>query len=340
MSTRVNIAIDVMGSDKGPEAVIAGSSVSKTRYPNIHYTFFGDKKLVSKYTKKYKNLKGAFELIHTDDQVLPEDKPSLALRKRKNTSMGVSLTYLKQKKVDAVVSAGNTGALMAMAKLELRMLEGIIRPAIAATFPHKSGEFVMLDLGANTECNTEHLMQFAIMGAEFAKVVLGAEDPRLAILNIGTEQDKGKIYINNTDKALKESYLSKNYIGFIEGNNITSGIADVVISDGFSGNIALKTAEGVATLCSSYIRRIFESSLIGKLCFVMLSSKLAALKDKLDPRKRNGALFLGLNGIVVKSHGGADALGIASAIDIAYEFVFEDVAKKITNNISKVKVTK
>ena len=153
MTTRVNIAIDVMGSDKGPEALIAGSSASKTRFPNIHYSFFGDKELILKYIKKYNNLKGSYDLIHTEHQVLPEDKPTYALRKRKNTSMGVSLSYLKEKKVDALVSAGNTGALMAMSKLELRMLDGILRPAIAATFPHKKGEFVMLDLGANTECN-------------------------------------------------------------------------------------------------------------------------------------------------------------------------------------------
>ena len=173
------------------------------------------------------------------------------------------------------------------------------------------------------------------MGSEYAKVVLGKEEPKLAILNIGTEADKGKVYINETAKNLEKSYLSKNFVGYIEGNDIVNGQVDVVISDGFSGNIALKTAEGVATLCSNYIKNIFESSFLGKISFLLLSKKLAALKDKLDPRKRNGALFLGLNGIVVKSHGGADALGFASAIDIAYEFAYEDIAKKIIGNISK-----
>ncbi|MAH88655.1 MAG: phosphate acyltransferase [Pelagibacterales bacterium] len=335
MTSNINIAIDVMGNDKGPEVIIEASSISKTRYPDIKYTYFGDRKLISKYLKKYRNLIGSYQIMHTEEQVLPEDKPTLALRKRKSSSMGRALAYLKDKKVEALVSAGNTGALMAMAKLELRMLEGILRPAIAATFPHKKGEFVMLDLGANTECSHEHLVQFAIMGSEFAKVVLGKEEPKLAILNIGTEADKGKVYINETAKNLKESYLSKNFIGYIEGNDITSGLADVVVSDGFSGNIALKTAEGVATLCSNYIKNIFQSSFLGKVSFILLSKKLRALKDKLDPRKRNGALFLGLNGIVVKSHGGADALGFASAIDIAYEFADEDIAKKIIGNISK-----
>ena len=335
MTTRINIAIDVMGSDKGPETIIEASSISKTRYPEIKYTYFGNSKLISKYVKKYKNLINSYEIIHTDEEVLPEDKPSLALRKRKSTSMGRALSFLKEKKVEALVSAGNTGALMAMSKLELRMLDGILRPAIAATFPHKKGEFVMLDLGANTECSQDNLLQFAVMGSEYAKVVLGKADPKLAILNIGTEADKGKVYINETAKNLEKSYLSKNFVGYIEGNDIINGQVDVVISDGFSGNIALKTAEGVATLCSNYIKNIFESSFLGKISFLLLSKKLAALKDKLDPRKRNGALFLGLNGIVVKSHGGADALGFASAIDIAYEFAYEDIAKKIIGNISK-----
>ena len=335
MTSDVNIAIDVMGNDKGPDVIIKASSISKTRYPDIKYTYFGDSKVIAKYVNKYANLIGSYQILHTEEEVLPEDKPTLALRKRKKSSMGRALGYLKEKKVQALVSAGNTGALMAMSKLELRMLDGILRPAIAATFPHKKGEFVMLDLGANTECSHEHLIQFAIMGSEFAKVVLGKDEPKIAILNIGTEADKGKMYINETAKNLKESYLSKNFLGYIEGNDITSGLVDVVVSDGFSGNIALKTAEGVATLCSDYIKNIFQSSFLGKLSFILLSKKLAALKDKLDPRKRNGALFLGLNGIVVKSHGGADALGFASAIDIAYEFAYEDIAKKIIENISK-----
>ena len=335
MTTRVNIAIDVMGSDKGPDEIIKASSISKTRFPDIKYTYFGDSKSISNYVKKYKNLINSYQIIHADEHVLPVDKPSFALRKRKRTSMGKALSFLKDKKVEALVSAGNTGALMAISKLELRMLDGILRPVIAATFPHKKGEFVMLDLGANTECSQENLLQFAIMGSEYAKVVLGKEQPKLAILNIGTEADKGKIYINEAANNLKKSYLSKNFLGYIEGNDIVSGQVDVVISDGFSGNIALKTAEGVAALCSNYIKNIFESSFLGKISFLLLSKKLATLKDKLDPRKRNGALFLGLNGIVVKSHGGADALSFASAIDIAYEFAYEDIAKKIIENISK-----
>ena len=337
MQTNLKIAIDVMGSDNGPEAIISGASLSKERYPKIEYLFFGDEELIKRHLKNYKNLNNSYDIIHTQQVVLPEDKPSLALRKRGNTSMGVSLKHLGEKKSNALVSAGNTGALMAMSKLQLRMLEGISRPAIAATFPHDKGEFILLDLGANTDCNTENLMQFAIMGTEFAKVVLGRDNPKIAILNIGTEQEKGKSYINDTANLLENSYLSKNFIGYIEGNDMTKGLADVVVADGFSGNIALKTAEGVAVLCSSYIKKIFQSSILGKISYLLLSKKLSSLKEKLDPRKRNGALFLGLNGLVVKSHGSADSLGFAAAIDIAYEFAQEEVGIKITNSLSKVK---
>ena len=336
MSTNIKIAIDVMWSDNGPGSIISAASLSKIRLPNIYYSFFGDEKIIKSFVKKYNNLENSYEIIHTENIVLPEDKPSLALRKRHTTSMGISLKYLSEKKVNALVSAGNTGALMAMSKLQLRMLEGILRPAIAATFPHHKGEFVLLDLGANTDCNTENIIQFAIMGNEYAKVTLGKENPKIGILNIGTEADKGKSYINQAAEQIKSSYLSKNFIGYIEGNDMTKGLADVVVADGFSGNIALKTAEGVAVLCSNYIKNIFESSLLGKISYILLSKKLHTLKDKLDPRNRNGALFLGLNGIVVKSHGGADALGFASAIDLAYDFVNEEVAKKITNNLSKI----
>ena len=336
MKTDLKIAIDVMGNDNGPESIISGASLSKERSPAIEYIFFGDESLIKIHIKNYKNLINSYDIIHTQQVVLPEDKPSLALRKRNDTSMGVSLKYLSEKKASALVSAGNTGALMAMSKIQLRMLEGISRPAIAATFPHETGEFVLLDLGANTDCNTENLMQFAIMGTEFAKVVLGRDDPKIAMLNIGTEQDKGKPYIKEASDLLKKSYLSKNFIGYIEGSDMTKGLADVVVADGFSGNIALKTAEGVAVLCSSYIKKIFKSSILGNISYFLLSKKLIALKERLDPRKRNGALFLGLNGLVVKSHGSADALGFAAAIDIAYEFAQEEVGAKITKSLSKI----
>jgi glycerol-3-phosphate acyltransferase PlsX len=279
-------------------------------------------------------LKDSFEVIGADDIVSPDDKPSAVLRKSKNTSMGKSLEWLQDKKVDALVSAGNTGALMALSKFKLRTLSGISRPAIATTIPHAKGEFVMLDLGANIECNTENIVQFAIMGSEFAKVVLGKTSPKIGILNVGTEQEKGKATLQEASEFLKKSYLAKEFTGFVEGNEITNGVVDVVVTDGFSGNIALKTAEGIAKLCSVYIKKMFSDTFLGKISYFLIKKSLQTLKIKLDPRNRNGALFLGLNGIVVKSHGGADDLSFAAAIDIALEFSKEGVGDKIVNGLN------
>ncbi len=333
MINRIKIAVDAMGSDNGPEAIVSGAALSKERDPKIFYRFFGNKKELVKIISKYKVLEDSFYITNSDEIVNPDDKPSQAIRKRKNSSMGLAIESLKYKEVDALVSAGNTGALMGMSKLQLRTLEGIQRPAIAATLPNIKGEFVLLDLGANIDCNAAILSQFALMGVEFSKVILGKEKPTVGILNIGTEKEKGTPHIQEAAKIIENSYLSENYIGFIEGNDMTLGLADVVITDGFTGNVALKTAEGVAKLCSSYIKAIFSNSLSGNLSYLLMKRSLETLKQKLDPRNRNGALLLGLNGIVVKSHGGADDLGFAAAIDIATEFARVGVGEKIIKNL-------
>lgn len=333
MLNEVKIAIDAMGSDHGPSAIVSGAALSKERNPSSKYVFFGNEVEIKKETIKHKILYNSYEIINSKEIINPEDKPSQAIRKMKNTSMGMSLEHLSKKNVHAVVSAGNTGALMGISRLKIKTLAGILRPAIAATVPHSNGEFVLLDLGANTVCNAENLVQFAIMGTEFAKVVLGKPDPKVAILNIGTEQEKGKDFIHNATDLIKNTYIKNNFIGYVEGNEITKGVADVVVTDGFSGNIALKTAEGVANLCGKYIKGLFSNSISGKLSYYLLKTPLTTLKDKLDPRKRNGALFLGLNGIVVKSHGGADETSFASAIDIAFEFTKEGVGDKIIKGI-------
>ena len=338
MSDSITIAIDAMGSDKGPEEIISGAALSKERHPESNYIFFGDHKLINKVLNKFVILQKSSEIIDSNFTVSPDDKPSTVLRQSKNTSMGKSLDWLKNKKVHAVVSAGNTGALLALSKFKLRTLEGISRPAIATTIPHSKGELIMLDLGANVECSSENFIQFAIMGSEFAKIILGKEKPRIGILNVGTEQEKGKIILQDVANHLKKSYLSKQFIGFVEGNEITDGIVDVVVTDGFTGNIALKTAEGVAKLCYFYIKNIFTDTILGKVSFFLIRRSLGSLKSKLDPRMRNGALFLGLNGIVVKSHGGADALGFASAIDLAFEFSKERVGDKIMTGLQNIKL--
>ena len=337
MSNSITIAIDVMGSDKGPSEIISGAALSRERHPGTKYVFFGDFKEITKALKKHQILNQCSEIISTESVVLPDDKPSQVLRKSQNTSMGSSLEYLKNKKVDALVSAGNTGALMALSKFKLRTMEGISRPAIATTLPHSSGEFVMLDLGANIECDSENLIQFAIMGTEFAKIILAKEKPKIGILNVGTEQEKGKSSLQEASEYLKRSYLSKQFNGFIEGNTITNGHVDVVVTDGFTGNIALKTAEGIAKLCTLYIKNVFSNSFFGKISYFLIKNSLSMLKIKMDPRTRNGALFLGLNGIVVKSHGGADALSFSSAIDIAIDFSKEGVGDKIIKSLENIK---
>lgn len=337
MSNSITIAIDVMGSDKGPNEIISGAALSKERNPNTKYVFFGNFQAITKALKKHQLLNQCSEIISTESEVLPDDKPSKVLRNSQNTSMGSSLEYLKNKKVDALVSAGNTGALMALSKFKLRTMHGISRPAIATTLPHSNGEFVMLDLGANIECDSENLIQFAIMGTEFAKIILAKEKPKIGILNVGTEQEKGKASLQQASDYLKGSYLSNQFSGFVEGNTITNGLVDVVVTDGFTGNIALKTAEGIAKLCTFYIKNVFSNSFFGRISYFLIKNSLNMLKTKMDPRRRNGALFLGLNGIVVKSHGGADALSFSSAIDIAIDFSKEEVSDKILKSLENLK---
>ena len=334
MTKYINIAIDAMGSDNGPQSIVSGAAISKERYPEIYYSFFGNKQQLEKLISKYHIFNHSYEIISTSEVINPDDKPSHVIRKRKDSSMGAAIEALRDKKVDALVSAGNTGALMGMSKLQLKTLEGIQRPAIAATIPNLQGEFVLLDLGANIDCNAAMLAQFALMGVEFAKVILGKDNPKVGILNVGIEKEKGKLYMQEASNIIENSYLKKNYVGFIEGNEIiTTAKADVIITDGFTGNIALKTAEGVAKLCGNYIKSIFTNSLSGKLSLILMNKSLKTLKQKLDPRNRNGALLLGLNGIVVKSHGGADDLSFAAAIDIAFEFTKVGVGDKIIKNL-------
>ena len=333
MNKRIRIAIDTMGGDRGPESVVAGAALSKERNPDISFLFFGNENEIEPLIEKRKNLKDSYEIIHSSEVIKPEEKPSIVLRNGKKSSMVMAIDSVSKKETDAIVSSGNTGALMAISKLRLRTLDGITRPAMAATIPHQNGEFVMLDLGANLDCDAENLTQFAVMGSEFAKVVLGQSNPKIAILNVGTENEKGKNYIQEASNILKQSFLSDNFIGYIEGDGITKGYADVVVADGYAGNIALKTAEGIAKLCGEYIKGLLKESLMGKIAYILLKPSFLTLKEKLDPRNRNGALFLGLNGIVVKSHGSADMLGFAAAIDIAVDMVKGGSANKIIENL-------
>ena len=324
-----------MGGDKAPEIVIEGAAQSKIRYPNVKFSFFGDQEKILPLISTKDILKDS-NVIHTSEIVNASDKPSIAVRKGKNSSMGMSIQLVKSGKADAVVSAGNTGALMAMAKLILRPMDGITRPAIVAYFPTILGESCMLDLGANIECDSKNLVQFAFMGQAFANIVMGIKNPTISLLNIGEEEQKGLDYIKEASKILINLKKQINYKGFIEGDKIAHGLADVIIADGFSGNVSLKTAEGTALLVTTYLKKALSSSLRSKIGYFFAKKAIKDFRLQMDPRKYNGAVFLGLNGIAVKSHGGTDSFGFANAIGVAVDMVRYNFISDLKNKISKI----
>ncbi|MDC0093319.1 phosphate acyltransferase PlsX [Alphaproteobacteria bacterium] len=334
MTKPVHISLDAMGGDNAPDIVINGAAQSKIRYPNLFFSFFGDKEKLGPLIKS-SNLTDCSNLIHTNEIVDANDKPSIALRKGMKSSMGMSIQLVKSGNADAIVSAGNTGALMAMSKLILRPIDGIIRPAIAAYFPTINGESCMLDLGANIECDYKNLVQFAFMGQAFATIVMGIKNPSISLLNVGEEEQKGLDYIKDASKILFSLSDQINYKGFIEGDKIAKGLSDVIIADGFSGNISLKTAEGTAQLVTSYLKDALSSSLSSKIGYFFAKKAINNFKLQMDPRKYNGAVFLGLNGIAVKSHGGTDAFGFANAIGVAVDMVQYNFILDLKNKISK-----
>ncbi len=317
---KIQISLDAMGGDDAPRVVIEGASEAKTRYPDISYIFYGNKNKLLPILNSHKNLLGS-ECIHTKTYVKANDKPSNIIRKGGNTSMALSIKAVKEGKADAVVSAGNTGALMAFSKLFLRTMPGINRPAIAACFPTQTGEVCMLDLGANLECDKNNLIQFAMMGQAFAKIVMGVKDPKVSLLNVGEEEIKGLVHIKEASDLLFKLRKIINYNGYIEGDKITDGSSDVIVADGFTGNVALKTAEGTANFLTNSLKKSFNKSLMAKLGYLFAKKALESFKVHMDPRKYNGAVFLGLNGIAVKSHGGTDSYGFANAIGVAYDMV-------------------
>lgn len=334
------IALDAMGGDNAPQCVIAGAEMALIRHPGIKFLIFGNEPELTPLINARPELKAVSEIVHTPHFIASEDKPSIAVRRGKNSSMWMAIESVKDGRACAVVSAGNTGALMAISKLVLRTLNGVYRPAIAALFPTLRGECVMLDLGANVESDAQDLYRFAIMGDAFARAVLGLSRPRIGLLNVGSEDLKGRSEVKEAWALLKDSRLSLNFHGFIEGNDIAAGTVDVVVTDGFTGNIALKTAEGAARLIRTYLRDAFNSSPIAKLGGLMASGALAGVKDKLDDRKRNGAMFLGLAGIAVKSHGGADAYSFCNAVSVAVELVAHRINDRIIEEIGHIEQLK
>lgn len=330
------IAIDAMGGDHAPDVVIAGADMARKREPDLRFLLFGDEAAVTPLVKARAGLAEHVEIVHTPDRVEADDKPSQVLRRGRKTSMGLAIEAVKEGRAEAVVSAGNTGGLMALSKFVLKTLPGIERPAIGSLMPTRKRETVFLDLGANAECDAENLVQFAIMGEVFAREVLGIDKPTVGLLNIGTEDLKGNDTIRQAAAALRESGLPIEFRGFVEGTDLTNGTVDVVVTDGFTGNVALKVAEGTAGLYTHFLRQAFKSSYLSKLGYLLSRGALDQLRQRLDPRRYNGAMLLGLNGVVVKSHGGTDALGFANAIKVAVGLVQQGTNARITAELGKL----
>ncbi len=324
-----------MGGDIGPQVVIEGASIARERLPDIKFLIFGDETRIAPLVTKYPILKDSCEIHHTDKFVSAEEKPGQALRRGRDSSMGLSIQAVKDGKARSAVSAGNTGALMAMAKFMLRTMPGIDRPALASLLPTSCGESVMLDLGANVECSADNLVQFAIMGAAFSRTVLGLATPSVALLNVGVEELKGNEIIKNADRMLRDANLPMNYVGFTEGHGLANGEVDVVVTDGFTGNVALKTAEGTARMIAGMLKAALSDSILSKIGYLFAKPALMGLKNHLDPNNHNGAVFMGLNGLVIKSHGGASASGFASAIGVAADMASNDLAGKITKDLQR-----
>jgi len=328
LGARLTIALDAMGGDHAPEIVVAGAAIAQRRFPDVHFLMFGDERRIGRLIDAEAGLRAATTVRHTELAVSADDRPSVALRQGRNTSMQLSINAVRDGDAAGVVSAGNTGALMAMSKVSIKTLPGIDRPAIAAFFPTLVGESVMLDLGANVECDVHNLVQFAMLGAAFARSVLGLERPTVGLVNVGAEEAKGREPVKQAAAILREGSPYFGFHGFVEGNDIANGTVDVFVVDGFTGNITLKSIEGTVKLYTEYLRQTFKSSLTTRLAFLLARRAFKKMRARLDPRRYNGATFLGLNGIVVKSHGGTDAFGFANAIGVAVDMTangFNDI---------------
>ncbi len=329
MTDRPVIALDCMGGDGGPAVAVAAAEVAQLRYPRLLFRLYGDEATIRKHLARAPRVAANSVLVHSADVILGTDKPSAALRRARTTSMGMGVAAIRDGEAQAMVSAGNTGALMAIAKLTLRTMPGIDRPALVALMPTLKNDSVVLDLGANVECDTENLVQFAVMGAAFARTVLGVARPRVALLNIGEEELKGTEELKMAAALLREANLPMNFVGFVEGDKIGQGEVDVIVTDGFTGNVALKTAEGTGRLVTGLLAQSFRSSWLSSLGYLLSRGALRTLARHLDPNAHNGAVFLGLNGLVVKSHGGATVRGLAHAIGVAHDLVADDIARRI-----------
>ena len=335
-SSSLVIAIDAMGGDNAPDSVIAGVKSAEQKHSDVRFLIFGDEAKVRPFMDKYRPDPNRYEFIHTPDYVASDEKPSAAVRSGRNSSLWLAIDAVKKGKASAVVSSGNTGALMAFSKLILGTMPGIHRPAIVTILPTRKSECVVLDLGANAECNARNLVEFAIMGEAYCRAVLKREHPTIGVLNIGSEDIKGRDEIRQAAQILRDSPLSDEFKGFVESDDIALGAVDVFVTDGFTGNIALKAIEGTARLMVNLLKDVSARSIMSKLGFLLALPSLKRLKKKMDPGRYNGAMLVGLKGISIKSHGGADAFGFANAVNVAIDTVRNDLVGNIAKQLTSV----
>ena len=336
MSARIRIALDAMGGDHGPSIAIPGAAISLVRHPDTEFLIFGDEKAIAPQLEEEPALARNSTVIHTEVAISMDAKPSQALRQgRGKSSMWMALEAVKKGEADAAVSAGNTGALMAMSMFCLQTLPNIDRPAIAGVWPTISSECIVLDIGANVGADARQLVDNAGMGAALARALFHVDKPSVGLLNIGVEEIKGLDEVKRAAEALKKPDLPIVYHGFVEGDDIGKGTVDVVVTEGFSGNIALKASEGTAKQIAAYLRQAMSRSLMARIGAFFGQGAFRALRDKMDPRHANGGIFLGLQGIVIKSHGGADAIGFASAVDLGYDMAKSGLVQTISKNIER-----
>ena len=332
------IAVDAMGGDEGVRVMVSGAALARRRHEKFKFLLVGDEPRIKAALESHPNMREASEILHCEGIVSGDEKPTQALRRAKTTSMGLAINAVKQGDAGAAVSAGNTGALMAMSKLALRTMPGIDRPALAGLMPTlEEHDVVMLDLGANTECDARNLVQFAIMGAAYARIVFGRERPRVRLLNIGTEETKGTGELQEAAQRLRAATgLAMSFEGYVEADKLNRGQVDVVVTDGFSGNIALKAIEGTARFVTDLLRSAFTSSIRSKFGFLVSRPATELLRHHLDPNNHNGAVFLGLNGVVVKSHGSATAAGVANAVAVAARLLEESLTERIAADLAEL----
>ncbi len=331
------IAIDAMGGDHAPDSVIAGLKSAERKHSDVRFLIFGDEAKVRPYLDKYGLDANRYEFVHTPDYVASDEKPSAAVRTGRKSSLWLAIESVKKGNAAAVVSSGNTGALMAFSKLILGTMPGIHRPAIVTILPTRKSECVVLDLGANAECTARNLVEFAIMGEAYCRAVLKRGQPSLGLLNIGSEDIKGRDEIREAAQILRDSPLAGQFKGFVESDDIAKGSVDVFVTDGFTGNIALKAIEGTARLMVNLLKDVAARSFISKLGFLLALPALKRLKKKMDPGRYNGAMLVGLKGISIKSHGGADAFGFANAVNVAIDTVRDDLVGNIAKQLETVK---